>query len=37
VSRGGCVLVTGNDRDFQRIRPHVSFEFEKPWPGGALP
>jgi predicted nucleic acid-binding protein len=33
----GCVLVTGNDRDFQRIRRHASFEFEKPWPGGALP
>ena len=31
-----CVLVTGNDRDFQRIRRHVSFEFVKPWPGGAL-
>jgi predicted nucleic acid-binding protein len=34
---GGCVLVTKNDRDFQRIRRHVSFEFVKPWPGGALP
>ena len=33
----GCVLVTENDRDFQRIRRHVSFEFVKPWPGGALP
>ena len=33
----GCVLVTKNDRDFQRIRRHVSFEFVKPWPGGALP
>jgi hypothetical protein len=33
----GCVLVTTNDRDFQRIRRHVSFEFVKPWPGGALP
>ena len=33
----GCVLVTENDRDFQRIRRHVSFEFEKSWPGGALP
>jgi predicted nucleic acid-binding protein len=31
----GCVLVTENDRDFQRIRRHVSFEFVKPWPGGA--
>jgi predicted nucleic acid-binding protein len=33
----GCVLVTKNDGDFQRIRRHVSFEFVKPWPGGALP
>jgi predicted nucleic acid-binding protein len=33
----GCVLVTKNDRDFHRIRRHVSFEFVKPWPGGALP
>ena len=33
----GCVLVTRNDRDFQRIRRHVSFEFVKPWPGEALP
>lgn len=33
----GCVLVTGNNRDFQRIRRHVSFEFVEPWPGGALP
>ena len=33
----GCVLVTKNDRDFQRIRRHVSFEFVQPWPGGALP
>lgn len=33
----GCVLVTENVRDFQRIRRHVSFEFVKPWPGGALP
>jgi predicted nucleic acid-binding protein len=33
----GCVLVTENERDFQRIRRHVSFEFERPWPGGALP
>lgn len=28
----GCVLVTENDRDFERIRRHVSFEFVKPWP-----
>lgn len=30
----GCVLVTGNDRDFQRIRRYVPFDFVKPWPGG---
>lgn len=29
----GCVLVTDNQRDFQRIRQFVSFEFMKPWPG----
>ena len=28
----GCVLVTSNQRDFQRIRRHVPFEFVKPWP-----
>jgi predicted nucleic acid-binding protein len=28
-----CVLVTDNDRDFQRIRRFVPFEFTKPWPG----
>jgi predicted nucleic acid-binding protein len=33
----GCVLVTKSDRDFERIRRHVSFEFLKPWPGGPLP
>ena len=33
----GCVLVTGNDRDFQRIRRYVPFNFVKPWPGGVLP
>ena len=33
----GCVLVTENERDFQRIRRHVSFEYVRPWPGGALP
>lgn len=31
----GCVLVTDNERDFQRIRRFVAFEFVKPWPGGA--
>lgn len=29
----GCVLVTDNARDFQRIRRFVQFEFTKPWPG----
>ena len=33
----GCVLVTGNDRDFQRIRRHVRFDFVQPWPAGLLP
>ena len=32
----GCVLVTGNERDFQRIREHVPFDYVKPWPGGLL-
>jgi predicted nucleic acid-binding protein len=32
----GCVLVTGNDRDFQRIRRHVPFDYVKPWPAGLL-
>jgi predicted nucleic acid-binding protein len=30
----GCVLVTGNDRDFSRIRKFLQFEFTSPWPGG---
>ena len=29
----GCVLVTDNERDFQRIRRFLQFEFIKPWPG----
>ncbi|OFW12528.1 MAG: hypothetical protein A3F70_17780 [Acidobacteria bacterium RIFCSPLOWO2_12_FULL_67_14] len=29
----GCVLVTDNQRDFQRIRRFIQFEFTKPWPG----
>jgi len=29
----GCVLVTDNERDFQRIRRFVQFDFMKPWPG----
>ena len=33
----GCVLVTGNARDFQRIRRQVSFDFVEPWPGALLP
>jgi predicted nucleic acid-binding protein len=30
----GCVLVTGNDRDFFRIRRFTPFEYVKPWPLG---
>jgi predicted nucleic acid-binding protein len=33
----GCVLVTENERDFQRIRRHVPFDYVTPWPGGLLP
>lgn len=29
----GCVLVTDNERDFERIRRFVDFEFTRPWPG----
>jgi predicted nucleic acid-binding protein len=32
----GCVLVTENERDFQRIRRHVPFDYAGPWPGGLL-
>jgi len=32
----GCVLVTDNERDFQRIRGFVEFDFTKPWPGGRM-
>ena len=32
----GCVLVTDNERDFQRIRRFVQFDFMKPWPGGQM-
>jgi len=28
----GCVLVTANARDFQRIRRFVAFDFVAPWP-----
>jgi predicted nucleic acid-binding protein len=31
----GCVLVTDNERDFERIRRFVQFDFTKPWPGGS--
>jgi predicted nucleic acid-binding protein len=30
----GCVLITDNERDFQRIRRVVPFDYMKPWPGG---
>lgn len=33
----GCVLVTDNERDFERIRRYVQFDFVKPWPGGLTP
>jgi predicted nucleic acid-binding protein len=33
----GCVLVTDNERDFQRIRRYVQFDFIKPWPGKLAP
>lgn len=33
----GCVLVTENERDFQRIRRYVPFDYVKPWPGELLP
>jgi predicted nucleic acid-binding protein len=29
----GCMLVTDNERDFQRIRRVVQFDYMKPWPG----
>lgn len=28
----GCVLVTGNERAFQRIRRYLRFDYVKPWP-----
>lgn len=28
----GYILVTDNQRDFQRIREYVQFDFVKPWP-----
>ena len=31
----GCVLVTENERDFQRIRRLVPFEYTAPWPAQA--
>jgi predicted nucleic acid-binding protein len=33
----GCVLVTENERDFQRIRRHEPFDYMRPWPGALLP
>lgn len=33
----GCALVTDNERDFERIRRYVHFDFVKPWPGGLAP
>ena len=33
----GCVLVTDNERDFQRIRRFVQFDFMKPWPVDQMP
>lgn len=33
----GCVLVTENEQDFQRIRKYVQFDFVTPWPGGLAP
>jgi predicted nucleic acid-binding protein len=32
----GCVLVTDNQRDFQRIRRFIQFDFIEPWPGSHL-
>lgn len=32
----GCVLVTGNDRDFHRIRRYVVFDYIEPWPAGSF-
>ena len=32
----GCVLITSNDRDFQRIRRYEAFEYVTPWPGGLV-
>jgi len=31
----GCVLITDNVRDFQRIQRYVPFEFATAWPSGA--
>ena len=33
----GCVLVTDNERDFQRINRYAPFDYVKPWPGGLAP
>jgi hypothetical protein len=34
--QAGCVLVTDNQCDFDRIRQFVQFEFTEPWPGGRI-
>jgi predicted nucleic acid-binding protein len=33
----GCILVTENERDFRRIRRHVSFDYVTSWPATHLP
>jgi predicted nucleic acid-binding protein len=32
----GCVLVTDNERDFQRIHRYTRFDYVKPWPGEVM-
>jgi predicted nucleic acid-binding protein len=32
----GCVLVTENRRDFERIHRFVRFEYTAPWPGAVI-
>jgi predicted nucleic acid-binding protein len=33
----GCVLITDNEPDFQRIHRYAPFDYVKPWPGGVAP
>ena len=33
----GCVLVTDNNRDFQRIHRYAPFDYVQPWPGELAP